>query len=127
MANSRRTSKPKIPEPKERSIERSLMSGLQILGYLPVKTDAGIASRYTRQPTRSDIQRGFPDLVVCHPTKPAFFIEVKRSKGKLSEAQTFVHQHLRALGYNVYVVYGMDEVERLLEVMGGGNKATKAG
>jgi hypothetical protein len=116
--------KSRTPEPPERSIERFLISGLQLLGYLPVKTDAGIASRYTRQPTRSDVQRGFPDLIVCHPAKPAFFIEVKRSKGKVSEIQAFTHERLRGLGYNVYVVYGMDEVEQLLGVLGG-NKTTQ--
>jgi len=82
-----------------------------------VKTDAGVASRYTRRPTKSDFQRGFPDLVVCHPSRPAFFIEVKRSTGKLSDAQVWVHEQLRAAGYNVYVVYGLDGVEELLEVM----------
>lgn len=103
----------------ERQVERLLMSGLQTLGYLPVKTDAGAKSRFSRElsgrPIRGDMPKGFPDLVVCHPERPPFFVEVKREGGKLSAYQERYHAYLRSMGYDVYVVVGEAEVEAFLK------------
>lgn len=93
------------------------MQGLRLKGYLPIKTDAGIASRYAGRPTRSDFPAGLPDLVVLHPSKPAFFVEVKREGGRVSKLQRLVHQMLQDMGYNVYVVIGADEAARFVEAL----------
>jgi len=105
----------------ERQVERLLISGLKALGYLPVKTDAGARARWAKEatgrPVRGDMPAGFPDIVVLHPSKPAFLVEVKRKGGRLSTAQVRLHDYLRSMGYNVYVVVGREGVDGFLRTL----------
>lgn len=105
----------------ESQVERMLMNALATLGYLPIKTDAGARARWYREikgkPIKGDVPQGFPDLVVCHPASPPFFVEVKREGGKLSPAQLRMHRYLRDAGYIVAVVYGVPGVEALLNAL----------
>ncbi len=54
---------------------------------------------------------GMPDLIICIPSGSyhALFIEMKTSKGKLSENQVICHQLLESAGYRVKVCRSLDE------------------
>ncbi len=54
---------------------------------------------------------GMPDLIICIPSGAyhALFIEMKTSKGKLSENQVICHQLLESAGYRVKVCRSLDD------------------
>lgn len=94
------------------------MAWLKLNGFLPLKTDAGIINRFVAKDgkkRKSDIPAGFPDLVVLHPNHPAFFVELKTERGRVSPLQAIVHQSLRSMGYAVYVVRGEAGVRELAD------------
>jgi len=99
----------------ESALEQVVIQALQFKGFLPLKTDAGIASRYLRKAVRSDLPPGFPDLVVLHPKQPAYFIEMKAEAAEPSADQLLAHQELRQKGYTVFVVEGDKGVEAFLQ------------
>ncbi len=101
--------------PTEFEIERALIHYLSLKGYFPIKTDAAVGSRYRGKPTRSRFEPGLPDLVVLHPSKPPFFVEVKTDKGKLKPHQEAFISYLRGRGYVVHVVYGFEQAIALAE------------
>lgn len=53
---------------------------------------------------------GVPDLVF-----PAFGVEIKTQKGKISRAQKLLHEQWDRNGVPVYTGYGRDECLRLLQ------------
>lgn len=103
----------------ERDVERLIRQALELRGYIVIKTDAGAHARWAKSvmghAIRGDMPAGFPDLVVCHPQRPAFFVEVKRKGGKLSKHQLRYQAMLRELGYKVYTVFGEDGLAELME------------
>ena len=60
---------------------------------------------------------GVPDLVVVAP-RHVFFIEVKAPKGRASDEQKAVHEHLRALGYVVAIARSIEDVRLTLRHLG---------
>lgn len=118
MPGSKPFTRRKAPKSLERHLERFVRDALTLKGFYVIKTDAGIASRYARRPTKTDFEIGLPDLVVLHPRKPAFFIEMKAANGKLSERQKLIHNKLRKQGYDVVVLYGEEDVARFLHGLG---------
>lgn len=69
----------------------------------------GCAVWDTSQPFRAAITPGVPDLIVFHPRRGLFFVEVKRPGGRVSDAQRAFAQHCRDAGV-AYVLGGVDEV-----------------
>jgi len=58
---------------------------------------------------------GFPDLIVLpFATTGPFFLEVKAPKGRVSPAQTAVHDMLRHKGYRVAVVRSVEETREFM-------------
>lgn len=99
----------------EKKIEREIRKYLQLLGYLVIKTDAGIVARYSKgQIKRTDIIAGFPDLIVLKPGI-VFFLEVKSVTGRLSKQQKLCHEYLKGLGFDVYVVRDIESVVKICQ------------
>ena len=71
---------------------------------------------------RDGMVTGFPDLIVLpYAAKVgAIFFEVKSPKGKTTEEQDVVHNHLRGLGYRVAVVRSVSDVREFLKQWGVG-------
>ena len=60
---------------------------------------------------------GWPDLEVLTAQGP-LFLEVKAPGGRTTEAQDAVHDKMRALGYRVAVVRGIDDTRAALAAWG---------
>lgn len=60
---------------------------------------------------------GFPDLLICKPSKDygALMIELKAGKGKETDNQLRVHEVLRNSGYRVEVCNSFDSFRKIVE------------
>ncbi len=83
---------------------------LQIREYLRQKDIIFIQSRMDKRPT---IKGGIPDFCFAWKGEP-IALEVKREKGKCSEEQTKVQAQMISNGWNVFVVYSLEEVKKIL-------------
>lgn len=92
---------------REGHYETLLRRLLEYDGWLVVKTDAGVASRWVGQAVRSDVPPGFPDLIAVRPNR-AVFLEVKTPSGRVGPLQRRFHSLLENMGFEVYVVWGDD-------------------
>lgn len=54
-------------------------------------------------------RNGCPDLVAIHGQEEAFFIEVKKPEGKLSNLQRWFMKDLEKKSIRSYVAYGYDD------------------
>lgn len=78
----------------------------------------------------SGARAGWPDLVYILDSKYAgeprtVYIELKNAKGRLSPAQELLHDRMKRLGCEVYVVKALDGPEayrRIRAILTGGNK-----
>lgn len=62
--------------------------------------------------------RGWPDRIVLLPAGVVAWVETKRPVGGvLSPAQLVVHEQLRRVGQQIYVVWSQEEVDELLELL----------
>ena len=65
--------------------------------------------------------RGFPDRMVLGPKRLIFFVELKRPKGKtpksraLARAQEICRDRLRGLGFAVYSLHSIQEINVFFE------------
>ena len=88
----------------ERDVEKKLLEGVRALGGKAIKWVApGTA--------------GVPDRIIIAPPGVVCFVEVKRNSGELSALQKKQIDYLRALGAKVYVLWGMSDVKRFLDVL----------
>ena len=102
----------KAPVPKERAVQRAIISALRAAGYRVVHIPNGgayhgdIAARARMAiAKRMDGEvAGFPDLLVMSRDGRAGFLEVKRPGGKAGERQFVCHAVLAADGFPVAVV-----------------------
>jgi len=90
----------------ERDVENRLVRAIKKLG--------GIAYKFT-----SPGRRSVPDRLVLMPDGTVTFVEVKRPGGRLTEGQKREIDKLRNLGQNVFIVYDYEEVDELVELLGG--------
>ena len=71
--------------------------------------------------TASRLQRlggvaGWPDLIFAGPGRRMFFLELKRRRGRLSEAQEAMRDHLLACGFEYFCTDSVDvAIEALKE------------
>ncbi len=85
----------------EKAVENALTKG--------VKLRSGIA------PKCEKIGKGWPDRVVLAWKARIAFVELKRPDGKLGTRQRLIAKMLRALGFDVFCLYSVEEVEAWLE------------
>ena len=89
----------------EREVEGYLVRQVERLGGMCPKFDS---------------VRGWPDRIVLLPSGTLAWVETKRPVGGvLSPAQLVVHEQLRRVGQQVFVVWSREEVDELLELLGG--------
>ena len=62
----------------------------------------------------SDFMIGLPDRMCLLPGSRIFFIELKTTGKKPRKIQVHMHQVLRKLGFDVYVIDSTDSMMRLL-------------
>ena len=87
----------------EREVEGYLVRQVERLGGMCPKFDS---------------VRGWPDRIVLLPVGVMAWVETKRPVGGvLSPAQLVVHEQLRRVGQQVYVVWSQEEVDELLELL----------
>ncbi|MGN0270911.1 MAG: VRR-NUC domain-containing protein [Candidatus Weimeria sp.] len=87
----------------EKFIEMSLVRA--------VKEAGGMAPKFTAPGTS-----GMPDRIVLLPEGQMFFVELKAPGKKPRPLQERMHERLRALGFDVYVI---DDAKKIQEVLHG--------
>ncbi len=64
---------------------------------------------------------GCPDRIVLLPKARIAFIELKAPGEKPRPLQESRHRILRGLGFKVYVIDGIEQIESVLDEIGGGD------
>lgn len=85
----------------ERQVEALLTSGVKKMG--------GVAYKF-----ESKGNAGVPDRIVVMPGGKIYFVELKRSDGKLTSLQSRQINQLKRLGCEVSVLYGSLQVSNFL-------------
>lgn len=88
----------------EKEIEKKLVEGIKKIG--------GVAFKFV-----SPGNDGVPDRIVTLPGGYVVFCELKTASGKLSGRQRFQIRRLKAMGFEVRVLHGLDEAEDFLGEM----------
>lgn len=88
---------------RERYIEQQLMKKIRQRGGLCEKWNAGTS--------------GWPDRIVLLPDGKVGFVEVKAPGEKPRALQVHRHEQLRALGYSVYVLDGVEQIGGILDAI----------
>lgn len=88
----------------EKTIEQALVTA--------VKDKGGLAPKFV-----SPGLAGVPDRLVLLPKGKAAFVEVKRKGEKPRPLQAYRHKQLKALGFKVYVLDDINEIETILKEM----------
>jgi hypothetical protein len=70
--------------------------------------------REAAQLKRQGVVAGWPDVGVVLPGGTTLWLEFKSRRGRLSPAQCHVHDRLRALGAEVFVVRSLEDIEAVL-------------
>lgn len=90
----------------EKQIEQKLKEQIEALG--------GKAFKFI-----SPGNSGVPDRIILLNGQ-CYFVELKRPGGKLRPLQESVHQQFEQLGFHVYVISSLKEVEEFIQKIGGG-------
>lgn len=86
----------------EKEVERKLVTVVQMMDGVAVKfVSPGFA--------------GMPDRLVLLPGGRIAFVEVKRPGEKPRPLQKARHRMLRRLGFKVYVLDSVEEIERIID------------
>jgi hypothetical protein len=62
---------------------------------------------------------GVPDRIILLNSR-CFFVELKKPGEKLRPLQRAVHEQFEQLGFHVYVISSLEEVEEFIQKIGGG-------
>lgn len=85
----------------EKVIERSLNKTIKELGGWSIKL-------------LSSFIKGLPDRVCLLPKGKIIFVEVKSTGKKPTKAQQLVHKRLTDLGFKVYVIDNIHDIDELV-------------
>lgn len=91
---------------REKVIEQKLVSAVKMMG--------GICPKFT-----SPGFDGMPDRLVLLPKRKFGFVEVKAPGEKPRPLQIARHKLLRKLGFKVYVLDDIEQINRILDEIGG--------
>ena len=86
----------------EKTVEKALVKRIKGLGGWAVKCAIPGTS-------------GMPDRLILFPGGRVAFVECKRPGEKVSKIQEYRIQQLRTLGFTVWVVDRLEEIERFIE------------
>ena len=80
-------------------------------------------SRDAREASNLKVQgvlAGVPDLCIVLPEGRMMWVEMKAKDGRVSKAQTELHEHFAELGHRILVAYSAEEaLDKLREVLNG--------
>lgn len=80
-------------------------------------------SRDAREASNLKVQgvlAGVPDLCIVLPEGRMMWVEMKAAEGRVSKAQTELHEHFAELGHRILVAYSAEEaLDKLREVLNG--------
>lgn len=102
------------PSPSEHSIQATLITHLDYLMRREIVRLA-IPNGGMRHPAvgamlkREGLLPGSPDLVFAMAKGKTLWLEMKKAKGRLSDAQIGIHYKLQQLGHLVETAYSLDE------------------
>lgn len=87
---------------REKDVEDYLIKNIRKIG--------GMCEKW-----RAVDKRGVPDRIVILPWMGTFFVEVKSSDGTTTRLQEYTFVKIRNAGGAVYVVYGHEGVDKLMD------------
>ena len=90
----------------ESQIERKLVDGIKKLN--------GLIFKFISPGTA-----GVPDRIIITPSGKVIFVELKSKTGRLSKIQKYTKEQIKKRGADVREVKGLDEVNQLLNEIGG--------
>ncbi len=91
---------------REKEVEQKLVKA--------VKNGGGICPKFV-----SPGFDGMPDRIILLPDGKFAFAELKAPGEKPRPLQLSRHRMLRELGFNVYVIDGVDQIRKVIDEMGG--------
>jgi hypothetical protein len=102
----------KFPRVSESKIQKTIVRHLQLCGVPDLvwfhPANGGARSKAEAGRFRAEgVVAGIPDLVLLHKGR-AYFLELKATKGRLSDAQRDMQTRLITAGGTVCTVYGLD-------------------
>jgi len=86
----------------EKDLERKLCAEVKKLGGWAIKL---LSSQIT----------GLPDRICLLPSGKIFFVEMKSTGKKPTKIQAIVHNRLRALGFEVYVIDTNEKINNFIK------------
>lgn len=89
---------------RERDIEAHFRERIERIGGLTYKMVPVVA--------------GIPDRLVLLPGGTAIFVELKTKTGVLAPIQKYRHRQLEAIGFHVYTLYGKEQVDAWIDLLG---------
>lgn len=98
------------PGKKKKQLETG-RKGVEAEFVKQVRLNGGKAFKFV-----SEMNRGVSDRIVTFPGQ-AWFVEIKRTHGKLSPLQEKFRDYIKSLGLNHYVIYGVGDIQNFLEVV----------
>lgn len=107
-----------LPGESEAEIQKVIVQYLMLSKWLVVRINSGaqaVDGRFLRTYTIENNGRssGMPDVIAVKDGR-WLLLEVKTSKGRLSESQQDFHQLASTYGVHVHVVRSVDDVEMLV-------------
>ena len=67
---------------------------------------------------------GVPDRIILLPGGKVYFAELKRPSGKVDPLQIWWRRQLEGLGFTVWHVYSLEDINRIGEILNATNKDT---
>ncbi len=89
---------------REKEVEKKLVKA--------VKSEGGVCWKFTSPETA-----GVPDRIVLMPEGRIAFVEVKAPGEKPRKLQLSRHRLLRRLGFKVYVLDALEDIEKIISEM----------
>jgi hypothetical protein len=89
--------------PNEKVIERKFAAAIRAGGGRSFKLPAVYVS-------------GLPDRIALMPGGVAFFAEIKSTGKKPTPIQKLIHKKIRALGFDVYVIDSLENLQQTLKI-----------
>lgn len=109
-ANHGHTASKRRKNPKEKTIQRSILKWLSTTGLLHWRQNAGVLFVGPRRVTLG--LAGLPDIILIVPPTGRFVgLEVKSKTGKMREAQIEFMQRLKGAGGGYHVVRSLDDAK----------------
>lgn len=99
---------------EESRIQFIAMKILQASGAIVIRMNAGRTRNNVRM-----APAGTPDIMAVLKDARVVWVEVKAPGNEPTEVQKDMHDRLRGMGHTVYVVHNIDEIEKMMDEVGG--------